>query len=546
MPNVRSVAQTNSTIHIPNNQDDDKKLAFNISDVLNNIQKALTPLNEKIVAVAKKIKDYLTYFSSLNESELKTGLSLSNEYMAEGKYGTGSPGQTIETLRVETKNSPVPEIQNFDKLLAYAQIVNAYTDQFSSVFHLEENLTGLSKLIKKDIKNLKEGETLLIPCGYQIPNKGHTVLITLTRQEGKLLLQIHNEGAGLQYHHQEILKNSVTMFQTVYEIEIDNEGKLTADDSPVLYDIFKLLIPDPENSIGKLYGIVSSLGKKLPKRKVTDWDTRSIDNPNRDYWSRGQLGKTCYARAFVSVARTVLPPQQYWELKSALKTNYLFRLYADITHSRETEFKKMASIEILSKLLKSYDKHGVVVPEKLKILQTELAAFESEKSEELHTPYSLDESLDYLEIAINNKNYWAAHKYLEEAFRFAQNRNNISKNNLDKLLDLSQKVREIYKNRGLSSNKKDVQDLSRKTIDLFAGIHFLTLYSLERINITTEPLEPEWLKNQSVQLHHDAKRLFRTYIQLKLFKSEPSPWATHSARVFTQRHGNNSASVISS
>lgn len=158
-----------------------------------------------------------------------------------------------------------------------------------------------SEVIPSIIKTLTEEGSILIPGGWAgLHDKpGHAMLYELKMEGNKLILLVHNMGAGSQGHHISKRLADKTYYSSIkaYQLEISDLASLTAILPPLLKTLFKPRYePVLSNKAYNSDMVYDAISRQAAVQKFKEIDP----TPYCRQWTSGQESGTCGFRIFES------------------------------------------------------------------------------------------------------------------------------------------------------------------------------------------------------------------------------------------------------
>lgn len=166
----------------------------------------------------------------------------------------------------------------------------------------------VSDSIRKDLKNLKPGDQLLIPHGWTASPMGHATMIVCRRALNGFVFDLINTGAGVQYHLSQ--KDSAKIYiDTVHSFFISEK---VIEKTPLIEQILapKLLGGGTADHRDRRFD-ESDLYVVLQPYSMTDQQREEIDIPLNSAWMGTQLTGTCSFRCPEAVLASAMEIKEY-------------------------------------------------------------------------------------------------------------------------------------------------------------------------------------------------------------------------------------------
>lgn len=432
----------------------------------------LGKLNEKEINTGTlgKIRQFLgkVLLKSHFSESFKTQTHLHAEHMSKGdlsgNHTAVAIGKTISIL--EKMNDPPKDLI---KALTYARRISIAESTTTPL--LASTVVGLgasnvirANIIKRDIKKLKVGKSLAIPCDCQ----KHAMLLFITRQpNGKFKIVQHNQGLGIEFHYMKVDETGKSLYQTALEIEDVSEEEICGLGSFFIDRVITNSIP-LIGSVDKLYSDL------LPLLKGT------IAPPSEDprVWNPGQLGGSCTASAPLSLIRSQLGEDAYQEFLDIGRTEMVLKSFKQIKKGwGNNRTQRIVTLEVVKKLERSLEKRAIDIPEELTELKRQLEGMNTARKD-LNTvkkpksPESMTQNLEHAFALLKAGNF--NHESIEAAELYIQNASLVSKTplsdkELTELIKFSQHLTKYCKDRSLTKIQihmmKEISSVLKNRVD---------------------------------------------------------------------------------
>lgn len=133
------------------------------------------------------------------------------------------------------------EIAKTKQILNDSMEIFEHLDRATAEKSLERKKNHLEQLLNKikfKLESLEEGATTLLPWGWSDPSKtGHAILMSITKKNGDLYIEVFNTGEGIQYNEQTALRNDFkTNTISHYRIPFDQREIFYKDTLQALFE----------------------------------------------------------------------------------------------------------------------------------------------------------------------------------------------------------------------------------------------------------------------------------------------------------------------
>lgn len=469
-------------------------------------------LNKKEInsGILGKIKQVLgkTLLKSTFSTSFKSQTHLHAEHMSQGKLAGNNPsiaiGKTIAIL--EKMNDPPKDLIH---ALTYARRISLA--QHTSTAFLVPTVIGVgasntitANVIKRDLKNLKTGKSLAIPC----ISPGHAMTLFITRQpDGKFKVVQHNQGSGIgKFHYTKIDNAGKRLYQTALEIEDVEEENLCGVGALFIDLMLANSIPTV-GSTDKLYQNIFPLlkGKIAP----------SIDDPR--VWNPGQLGGSCTASSPLSLIRAQLDEDAYQEFRDIGRTEMVLKSFKQIKKGwGNNQVQKIVTLEVVKQLEGSLEKRAVPVPEELREMKKQLEGMHKTKRVKKPPPKSLTQSLEYGFTVLKAGNF--NDDSIQAAYPYINSQAPLGENELKELVDFSKRLIKYCEGRPLTENQVYMmKEISSVLIDKIGASKELTKFHnsmrrrynairLSEEDLSGPPITPAGLAKLKIKMEGKKKR----------------------------------------
>lgn len=433
----------------------------------------MIPINNKTEIPLNYSERQASKFSRLNDKEINTGIlgkirqflgkilynptlkwqtHMQAEHMSRGLLNGNSHhiaiAKTVEVLE-EMDHPPKDLIKalNYADSFAKAQL---FVDPFLEVTLIGGLAGGVVKanIIKNDIKNLKEGESLAIPSSCE----RHAMLLFITRQEnGNFKVVQHNQGLGIgKFHFSKVDASGKKIFQTALEIEDVGEEHLCGVSSLFIDRVIINSNPLTGGTVNHLYLNLLPLLKGHIKYPPSE-DPR--------LWGHGQLGGSCTAASGLSLIRSQMDENSFKEFRDIGRTEMLLKSYKQIKKGwGNNATQRSVTLEVVRKLEHSLSKRGLDLPLEMQELKRQLEGINKAPIIDKKPIISdnLTDNIDFAFTLLKEGNFddaslEKARPYIEKALIASQLP--ASKEELNRLWELSSQLRSYSRNKSLTVNQ---------------------------------------------------------------------------------------------
>lgn len=210
----------------------------------------------------------------------------------------------------------------------------------------------------KKIEKLKNKESMWLDSSIL----GHCLLMRVTKHvQGKqesYTVQFANTGLGLEHHPRITLPNGKVVSQTL--LEYQNISKDVLLHSHFLKSIEGELESKLPHSI---YKKLETLGKP----------TKIVYQKNSPYFSKPQLGESCVPSSMWTLAKQVLSPDEYKELRNEMRMTALVKEYRRIKNGwDQSSTAKILALDQVQRIQGTYKRKSISSPAVLHKIKKEL------------------------------------------------------------------------------------------------------------------------------------------------------------------------------